>query len=79
MRSFPLENMCDVLDRGRTDTATHGGFRNPYYALRPGEGEQPGIWLVGDHGGCLMSNGKLPDGARAPGRPCRRMRPDVQR
>jgi hypothetical protein len=64
MLSFPLEKVRDVLDRGRTDAATHGGFRNPYYGLRPGEGELPGLWLVGDHGVYLMSNGKLPDGAR---------------
>jgi len=64
MLSFPLEKVRDVLDRGRTDAATYGGFRNPYYGLRPGEGEEPEIWLVGDHGVYLMSNGKLPDGAR---------------
>lgn len=64
MLSFPLEQVRDVVDRGRTDAATYGGLRNPYYGLRPGEGEQPGLWLVGDHGVYLMSNGKLPDGAR---------------
>lgn len=64
MLSFPLEKVREVLDRGRADAEANGGFRNPYYGLRPGEGEQPGLWLVGDHGVYLMSNGKLPDGSR---------------
>jgi hypothetical protein len=64
MLSFPLEKVRKVLDRGRTDAATYGGFRNPYCGLRPDEGELPGLWLAGDHGVYLMSNGKLPDGAR---------------
>ena len=63
MLSFPLENVREVLDRGRTDAATYGGFRNPYYGLRPDEGELPGLWFVGDHGVYLMSDGKPPDGA----------------
>lgn len=64
MLSFPLERVHEVLARGRSDAAAYGGFRNPYYGLRPGESEQPGLWLVGDYGVYLMSNGKLPDGAR---------------
>jgi hypothetical protein len=65
MLSFPLEKVRNVLDRGRADAEAHGGFRNPYYGLRPGKGEQAGLWLVGDHGVYLMSNGKLPDGAKS--------------
>ena len=41
-----------------------GGFRNPYYGTRPGEGEKPGLWLVGDQGVYIMSNGKLAEGQR---------------
>jgi hypothetical protein len=37
---------------------------NPYYGTRPGEGEKPGIWLVGDEGVYIMSNGKLAEGER---------------
>ncbi|RUV96617.1 DUF3085 domain-containing protein, partial [Mesorhizobium sp. M5C.F.Ca.IN.020.14.1.1] len=29
-----------------------------------GEGEKPGVWLVGDQGVYIMSNGKLAEGAR---------------
>lgn len=64
MLSFPVERVPEVLDRGRTYAAAYGGLRNPCYGLRPSEGEQPGLWLVGDHGIYLMSNGKFPDGAR---------------
>ncbi|RVD01308.1 DUF3085 domain-containing protein, partial [Mesorhizobium sp. M7A.F.Ca.ET.027.02.1.1] len=45
--------------------AVNGGFRNPYYGTRPGEGEKPGLWLVGDEGVYIMSNGKLAEGSRA--------------
>ncbi|MBX5173523.1 DUF3085 domain-containing protein [Rhizobium sp. NZLR1b] len=64
MLSFPLASVREVIARGRTDAKANGGFRNPYYGLRPGKGEQPGLWLVGDHGVYLMSNGILPDRAR---------------
>ncbi len=36
----------------------------PYYGLKPGKGEIPGLWLVGDQGVYIMSNGKLTDGDR---------------
>lgn len=64
MLSFPLEKVREVLERGRTDATAHGGFRNPYHGLRPAEGEQPGLWLVGDRGIYMMSNGNLPEGRR---------------
>ena len=64
MLSFPLTSVREVIARGRTDAEAHGGFRNPYYGLRPGKGEKPGLWLVGDQGVYLLSNGKLPNGAK---------------
>ncbi|PDS63024.1 hypothetical protein CO653_24430 [Rhizobium anhuiense] len=64
MLSFPLISVREVIARGRADAEAHGGFRNPYYGLRPGKDEQPGLWLVGDQGVYLMSNGKLPEGVK---------------
>ena len=65
MFTFPILAVHNVIERGTIDAANNGGFRNPHYGLRPGEGEVPGVWLVGDHGVYLMSNGKLADGERS--------------
>jgi hypothetical protein len=65
MFTFPVLGVRKVIDRGIADAATNGGFRNPYYGTRPGEGEKPGVWLVGDEGVYIMSNGKLIEGERA--------------
>ncbi|OYX14736.1 MAG: hypothetical protein B7Z15_02970, partial [Rhizobiales bacterium 32-66-8] len=51
--------------RGRLDAYLNGGFRNPHYGLHPGRDEKPGIWLVGDEGVYIMSNGKLAEGQKA--------------
>jgi hypothetical protein len=64
MLSFPLEHMRAVIDRGRADAKAHGGFRNPHDGLTSDATEQPGLWLVGDHGVYLCSNGKMPEGVR---------------
>ncbi|ANH08948.1 DUF3085 domain-containing protein [Shinella sp. HZN7] len=64
MLSFPLTSVRDAIARGRTDAEANGGFRDPYYGLRPGKDQKPGLWLVGDHGVYLMSNGQLLDGAK---------------
>lgn len=64
MLSFPLPSVREVIACGRTDAEANGGFRDPYYGLRPGKDQKPGLWLVGDHGVYLMSNGKLLDGAK---------------
>lgn len=64
MLSFPIEAVREIIARGRKDAAANGGYRNPYYGMRPGEGEQPGLWLVGDHGVYVMSNGKLAEAGR---------------
>ncbi|MFC5384677.1 DUF3085 domain-containing protein [Aquamicrobium segne] len=64
MFTFPNLAVRKVIARGVEDAAANGGFRNPYYGTRPGEGEKPGLWLVGDEGVYLMSNGKLAAGER---------------
>ena len=64
MFTFSVTHVHAVITRGRIDAFLNGGFRNPYYGTRPGEGEQPGAWLVGDEGVYLMANGKLADGQK---------------
>src|SRR4051794_38666433 len=64
MLTFPLASVRDVIGRGRADAQANGGFRNPYYGLKPGKDEQPGLWLVGDRGVYLLSNGKLAGGQK---------------
>lgn len=65
MFTFPILAVRKVIDRGIADAAVNGGFRNPYYGTRPGQGESPGLWLVGDHGVYIMSNGKFAEGTGA--------------
>jgi hypothetical protein len=65
MFTFPILAVRKVIERGIADAAAHGGFRNPHYGTRPGDGEKSGIWLVGDEGVYIMSNGKLAEGQRA--------------
>lgn len=57
--------MRKVIDHGIADASANGGFRNPYYGTRPGEGEKPGLWLVGDMGVYIMSNGRLAEEQKA--------------
>lgn len=64
MFTFPILGVRKVIERGKTDASANGGFRNPYYGLKPGKGEIPGLWLVGDQGVYIMSNGKLVHGDR---------------
>ena len=64
MFTFPILAVRKVIARGVEDAAANGGFRNPYYGTRLGEGEKRGLWLVGDEGIYLMSNGKLAEGKR---------------
>ncbi|MEQ8933995.1 MAG: DUF3085 domain-containing protein [Zhengella sp.] len=64
MFTFPILGVRKVIERGKADAAANGGFRNPYYGIKPGKDEKPGLWLVGDQGVYIMSNGKLADGAR---------------
>ena len=64
MFTFSVTHVHAVITRGRIDAFLNGGFRNPYYGTRPGQGEQPGAWLLGDEGVYLMANGKLAEGQR---------------
>ncbi len=65
MFTFPLEKVREIIARGISDAATNGGFRNPHYGLYPGKDEKPGLWLVGDEGVYLLSNGILAKDQRA--------------
>lgn len=65
MFTFPILAVRKVIERGIADAAANGGFRNPYYGIKPGKDEKPGLWLVGDQGVYLLSNGKLAEGQRA--------------
>lgn len=65
MFTFPIFSVRKVIERGIADAAANGGFRNPYYGIKPGKDEKPGLWLVGDQGVYLLSNGKLAEGERA--------------
>ncbi len=40
MFTFPIAGVRKVIERGKLDAAANGGFRNPYYGTRPGEGEK---------------------------------------
>ena len=64
MFTFPILGVRKVIERGMADAAANGGFRNPYYGIKPGKDEKPGLWLVGDQGVYLLSNGKLAEGER---------------
>lgn len=65
MFTFSITDIRGVLARGRADAAGNGGFRIPYQGISS-EGEaRAGMWLVGDEGVYLLSNGKLAEGQRA--------------
>ena len=65
MFTFPILGVRKVIARCIEDAAANGGFRNPYYGIKPAKDEKPGVWLVGDQGVYLISNGKLAEGQRA--------------
>jgi len=65
MFTFPLEKVREIIARGISDAATNGGYRNPHYGLSPGKDEKAGLWLVGDEGVYLLSNGNLAKDQRA--------------
>ena len=65
MFTFSLVDVRAVLARGRSDAAANGGFRVPYHGISPDREARAGVWLVGDEGVYLLSNGKLADGQRA--------------
>jgi len=63
MFSFSVTDVRAVITRGRIDAVLNGGFRNRH-GLAPGQDERPGLWLVGDEGVYIMSNGKLAEDQR---------------
>ena len=65
MFTFSVTDVRVVMMRGRLDAYVNGGFRNPHYGLYPGRDEKPGVWLVGDEGVYILSNGKLAEGQQA--------------
>lgn len=64
MFTFSVTDVRAVILRGRIDAFNHGGFRNPHYGQAPARDEKPGLWLVGDEGVYILSNGKLAKGQR---------------
>ncbi|MHA6688550.1 DUF3085 domain-containing protein [Mesorhizobium sp. A556] len=64
MFTFPIVQVRAIIARGQSDAAANGGFRNPHYGLDPGKDEKPDLWLVGDQGVYIMSNGILAEGVR---------------
>lgn len=64
MFTFSANDVRALIARGQSDAQLNGGYRNPHYGLSPGKDEKPGLWLVGDQGVYLMSNGKLVEGMR---------------
>ncbi len=64
MFTFSVTDVRVVMMRGRLGAHLNGGFRNPHYGLYPGRDEKPGVWLVGDEGVYILSNGKLAEGQR---------------
>lgn len=65
MFTFSVVEVRAIITRGRTDAAANGGFRNPHYGLLPGKDERPALWIVGDEGVYVLSNGKLAEGQKA--------------
>jgi hypothetical protein len=59
MLTFSIEAVREVIARGIADASANGGFRDPESALSRTDKLKPGLWLVGDHGVYLCSNGKL--------------------
>lgn len=64
MFTFSLTDVRAVLARGRADAAANGGFRVPYQGTSPEAEARAGLWLVGDEGVYVLSNGKLAEGQR---------------
>lgn len=60
--TFSIAAVREVIARGISDATANGGFSDPHYGLS--ESRKPGLWLVGDHGVYLCSNGRLAEGAK---------------
>ncbi len=59
MLTFPIAYAREVIARGIADAHANGGFLDPHKGLSDIDNRRPGVWLVGDHGVYLCSNGKL--------------------
>jgi hypothetical protein len=59
MLTFSIEAVRAVIARGIADADANGGFRDPHGGHSDIDNCKPGLWLVGDHGVYLCSNGKL--------------------
>lgn len=64
MFTFSCTDICAVLARGRADATANGGFRIPYRGISPEAEARAGLWLVGDEGVYVLSNGRLAEGQR---------------
>ncbi|ULJ82759.1 DUF3085 domain-containing protein (plasmid) [Rhizobium sp. C104] len=64
MLTFPIAAVREVIARGISDAEANGGFRDPHCGFSATDNRKPGLWLVGDHGVYLCSNGALAEGAR---------------
>lgn len=64
MLTFTITALREVIARGIADAKANGGFRDPHFGLSAADNRKPGLWLVGDHGVYLCSNGELPKGAK---------------
>lgn len=64
MLTFSITAIREVIARGKSDAEANGGFRDPHFGLSATDNRKPGLWLVGDHGVYILSNGKAADGGR---------------
>lgn len=64
MFTFSVADIRAVLARGRADAVTNGGFRIPYPGISPEAEARAGLWLVGDQGVYVLSNGRLAQAQR---------------
>lgn len=64
MLTFAITAVREVIARGIADAEANGGFRDPHLGLSAADNRKPGLWLVGDHGVYLCSNGELAKGAK---------------
>lgn len=64
MLTFLIADVRKVIARGIADALAKGGFSDPHLGLSERDNRKPGLWLVGDHGVYLCSNGKLAEGQK---------------
>jgi hypothetical protein len=64
MLTFKIAAVREVIARGISDAEANGGFRDPHCGMSGIDNRKPGLWLVGDHGVYLCSNGALAKNAK---------------